>query len=114
VSYDTARQLDTAVVALRALVTGFPDLPAADVHIGMVMAPDVFEIGVRFAFHHSAEHFEQWRQALDIDPATVQLHPLTREGLHDLLGFARYAGSLVELIGYLDLPDLTATATPAA
>ncbi|TDU05221.1 hypothetical protein EDD99_3726 [Streptomyces sp. 846.5] len=99
-----ARDQANAAGALLALVTQFPDLPAADFDIttGRV------ETDLRINVHRNPSGFEQWRQALDLDPDTADGSHFPTFQTIEIPG--TYAGIRVLLVGYLPLPAEPATA----
>jgi hypothetical protein len=96
---DTAvgEQANTAG-ALLALVTQFPDLPAADFDITTSRT----EADLRISIHSDPSGFEQWRQALALDPDTADGRHYPTFQTVEIPG--TYAGARILLIGYLPLP----------
>jgi hypothetical protein len=93
-----------AAQALVAILTAFPHLPAAELDVTAL--PGAGQ-GVRISTHDQADHFERWREALDVDPARINLVALTPD-LHVMRGWSSFAGVPVQLLGFLDLLDPTA------
>ncbi|MEV0187181.1 hypothetical protein AB0I39_01430 [Kitasatospora purpeofusca] len=103
----TASTLVNAAGALMAALTAHADLPAPRVTTGRAVTterdPDdapVYVWGLTFGLHSATAlgDFEQWRQALGIDPADVD---------HDAMGTTAwlradttYAGVPLTLLGY--------------
>ncbi|MFI9327767.1 hypothetical protein ACIGZJ_09485 [Kitasatospora sp. NPDC052868] len=113
----TARTQITAAGALMAALTAHPDLPAPKISTEYVVTADrdpsgnlLLTGGLDFAFHDGLDGFEQWRQALGIDPATVD-HDATESGtLAWLTATTTYAGVPLRLVGYYKPPTATAPA----
>jgi hypothetical protein len=61
-----------AVMALAALLSLAPDLPAADIQLGWV-AGAAYAQGLTVALHGGPGQFEPWRTVLGIAPAAVTL-----------------------------------------
>ncbi|WP_431680140.1 hypothetical protein [Kitasatospora sp. KL5] len=62
-----------AAGALMSLLTALPHLPAPNVQLEHLKVPGTPEYawGINVSLHHGLDHFEQWRQALGLDPADV-------------------------------------------
>ncbi len=88
-----------SVVALLALLGLAPDLPAADIALGMVAGADYAQ-GVTVSLHRDPGAFEPWRTALGIDPATTVLRPISEETA-TLSATTHQFGAPIELIAYV-------------
>ncbi|MCZ0980246.1 hypothetical protein O1L60_18090 [Streptomyces diastatochromogenes] len=95
----TLADLSAPLMALRLLATEFPDLPALALDISTIY-PDRLTMSV----HDDHAGFEAWREALNITPESV---------VHDVQGGGRtrvlsartdFAGAVVELVGYSQIP----------
>ncbi|WP_042365982.1 hypothetical protein [Streptacidiphilus neutrinimicus] len=86
-----------AARALLALMTQFPELPAASFDLGRYHSPDL-TINV----HNDPAGFEQWRAALDLDPQNSIGKPHNTFYAVEVPG--EFAGVRLELVGYLPLP----------
>ncbi|KIQ62916.1 hypothetical protein TR51_28945 [Kitasatospora griseola] len=92
--------------ALLAMVTAFSDLPAPELHVERLPpAGDGGEFvwGVNVSFHDSLSHFEQWCQALGLDPADVEAH--LDGGTNWLNVFGTWSGVRVRLTGFFRFAD---------
>ncbi|WP_405360491.1 hypothetical protein OG535_19025 [Kitasatospora sp. NBC_00085] len=106
----TASDLLNAAGALMAALSAHADLPVPKVTSEQVVSAErdasgdlVLVWGLGFGFHRDTalSDFEQWRQALVVDPATVD-HGST--GPHAWLSAATtYAGVPLTLTGYYSL-----------
>jgi hypothetical protein len=98
-----AVQIGAALAAL-LLVNNHPHLPAPVIRFQRFSGEDgAVARGVQLSLHDNLSEFEQWRQALDIDPDTVEHAESVGTGwLHVT---SSYADAPVELVGYYDLPD---------
>jgi hypothetical protein len=101
-THTLAGQQVTAAGALLALVTRFADLPAAEFEIGS----DPYRADLMIHVHNDPPGFEQWREALDLDPQTANLNE--RNDFQSLSITARRYGARVRLVGYLPAPPTTA------
>ncbi|WP_181804633.1 hypothetical protein [Streptomyces shenzhenensis] len=92
---------------LRLLAVDFGHLPAPDVDVSPLY-PDRLQL----RFHDDLAHFETWRDALGITPDTVTYHE--QSGATSVLkASVDYAGAVLELTGYGDLPALAPVGTAA-
>ncbi|MFE9426212.1 hypothetical protein ACFYNO_25010 [Kitasatospora sp. NPDC006697] len=99
---DTASiQIKAAGTAL-AMLTAHSDLPIPHLQLGLIFTPTFTGLGwgVRISFSDDLSQFEQWRQALDIDPATI-----TKDRSDDTdqcwwQAIGHFAGTPVELTGF--------------
>ena len=80
--------------ALHALAVEYPLLPAPDIR-AISHAPGDLMISC----HDSLADFEEWREALRIDPASVE-EETTKLGQIHLIAEAAFAGATVLLHGY--------------
>jgi hypothetical protein len=92
-----SRQAD-ALRALLALVTALPDLPAADFTITTHQAVTDLRVNI----HDSPAGFEEWREALDLDPQHADGRRNTT--FHSVEIPGRFHGVRILLVGYLPLP----------
>lgn len=96
----TASDQITAAATMLTLVTTFGDLPAAQLSLWESSAT----WGVRVSVHDGLGIFEQWREALGVDPASVDQDQIGDRGWLVAIG-TWGAGVLVELVGYYTVPD---------
>ncbi|MGW7424458.1 hypothetical protein ACWGJB_31255 [Streptomyces sp. NPDC054813] len=92
---------------LRLLAADFGHLPAPDVDVSPVF-PD--RLGLRF--HGNLADFETWRDALGIAPETVAYREQTGD-TSVLNASVDYAGAVLELTGFGDLPAPALAGTAA-
>ncbi|MET8623593.1 hypothetical protein ABZW30_07530 [Kitasatospora sp. NPDC004669] len=101
-----------ATGALLALFTAHPDLPASRITSERVVTGErdasgnlTLTEGMTLGFHRDAAlaDFEQWRQALGLDPAEVDLD--TTGCFAWLSVTTTYAGTPLTLVGYFNLPE---------
>jgi hypothetical protein len=104
---DTAHSQTAAVQALAAILAAFPHLPAADLEAMYLAHPDVTGQGLRISIHGDPAHFEQWREAMALDPDRLVLVDLTNCG-HVIRGHGYFAGTPVQVLGFFTLIDPTA------
>ncbi|MFD5437045.1 hypothetical protein ACFWJ4_33460 [Kitasatospora sp. NPDC127067] len=90
----------TTAGALLALLTAHANLPAPDVHVKMTAVPGTYEWtwGLYVALHDGLDQFEQWRAALDLDPATIE--PKHHGTTAWLVATGTHCGVPVELYGF--------------
>lgn len=97
---DTSADQINAAGVLLAILTAHRDLPAPDVHMKVMAVPGTYEWtwGLYIALHDGLNQFEQWRTALDLDPATVERkhHGATAW----LVATGTHCGAPVELYGF--------------
>ncbi|MFB7663962.1 hypothetical protein ACFC1R_08440 [Kitasatospora sp. NPDC056138] len=107
----TAGAQINAAGALLALFTAHPGLPASRITSERVVTGErdasaalVRTWGLALGFHRDTAlaDFEQWRQALGLDPAGVDLE--TTGSLAWLSVTTTYAGTPLTLVGYFNLP----------
>ncbi|MFJ9693282.1 hypothetical protein [Kitasatospora sp. NPDC101183] len=108
----TAADQINAAGALLALLTTHSGLPAPRVTSECVVTGErdvsgtlLLTWGLTLAFHRDSAlaAFEQWRQALGVDPAVVD-HETTGT-LAWLDATTTYAGTPIRLVGYFTLPE---------
>ncbi|MFF7452897.1 hypothetical protein [Kitasatospora sp. NPDC008115] len=103
-------QIDAAG-ALLAILSTHANLPTPDAGLRRFFEPDT-DIpwgawGVTLSLHRDLDKFEQWREALDLDPSTVDnggcdtTHWLTVHGTSH--------GVPIEVNGFYSLPDTDGT-----
>lgn len=80
---------------LRLLAADHPDLPAPDVHVSRLY-PEQLVLSV----HDSFGTFEAWREALGIDPDTIERKLQGSDTKAVLRASATIADASVELVGY--------------
>ncbi|MFJ6617415.1 hypothetical protein ACIQOW_07530 [Kitasatospora sp. NPDC091335] len=98
-----------AAGALMSLLTAHATLPTPAIRLEELKVPGThdFAWGLNIALHHGLDHFEQWRQALGIDPATIN-HDTTKSSttksgtLGWLEATTTYASVPLRLTGYHD------------
>ncbi|MEU1287798.1 hypothetical protein [Kitasatospora sp. NPDC005856] len=99
----------SAAGALMSLLTAHATLPAPAVRLEELKVPGTHDFvwGLSIALHRSLDYFEQWRQALGIDPAAID-HDTTKSSttksgtLGWLEAITTYAGVPLRLVGYHD------------
>lgn len=107
----TATHEQTAAVkALVEILAAFPHLPAAELGVRLVCTPGHAAPGLRINLYDAPAAFERWREALNVDPARLNLVALP--SCHVIRGHGEFAGVPLQLLGYLTLLD--PTAAPAA
>ncbi|MFF4813080.1 hypothetical protein ACFY2K_00705 [Kitasatospora sp. NPDC001309] len=108
----TAGAQINAVGSLLALFTAHRGLPAPRITSERVVADErdasgnlTLTEGMTLAFHrdNSLADFEQWRQALGIDPAGVDLSTTGCFAWLDVT--TTHAGTPIRLVGYFELPE---------
>ncbi|MEV7146700.1 hypothetical protein AB0O05_09455 [Streptomyces sp. NPDC093084] len=92
---------------LRLLAADFGHLPAPHIDVSTVF-PDRLQL----RFHGSLTAFETWRDALGIAPDTVAYHEQCGD-TRVLMASVDYAGAVLELVGYGDLPAPALAGTAA-
>ncbi|MFF2352465.1 hypothetical protein ACFVVL_22090 [Kitasatospora sp. NPDC058115] len=104
-----ADQIDAAS-ALLSLLTAHSALPTATIQLQYLRMPgtDDFLWGFEVALHDGLDHFEQWRQALGVDPATVDHGTVVSGTLAWLTAFTTHCGVPVKLTGFYHRPDTDA------
>ncbi|MET9176740.1 hypothetical protein ABZX88_00695 [Kitasatospora aureofaciens] len=97
----------TAASALLAILTAHTDLPAPQVDLRPTYVPSIGAVawGLHLTVHDDLGVFEQWRSALDLDPAAV-------DHKHNLAGYLAWLtvtgmafGVPVALVGFYNLPE---------
>lgn len=88
--------------AVLALAAENPDLPGVRIASGLVRIGDHYQLGVEVAVHNDLHAFEQWREALGVDPDAVTHHTQTGT-TRRLEANTVYAGVPVRLVGYAPL-----------
>ncbi|MGW5613185.1 hypothetical protein [Streptomyces sp. NPDC003877] len=100
----TLDDLTVPLGALRLLAVDFPDLPAPSVDVS-----PIYPEWLRLAFHstsgESLAAFEQWRTALRIGPDAVDYDVQSDGFTRVLRAEGQFAGAVVVLIAYADVPD---------
>ncbi|MCG6494902.1 hypothetical protein [Kitasatospora sp. A2-31] len=92
-----------AAGALMAILTAHFDLPTPTIGLEEMRAPGrSWMWGLRIALHDGLDQFEQWRAALDLDPAGVD-HK-RRGTLAWLTVTEECYGVPVELVGFYSVP----------
>ncbi|MFT9476327.1 hypothetical protein [Streptomyces sp. Mo3] len=95
----TLENLAVPLRVLRLLATDFGHLAAPEIYISTIY-PDRLEL----RFHDDLSGFETWRDALGIVPDDVDYHEQSDGRTRVLKASAAYAGAVLELIGYGDVP----------
>ncbi|MFD7829181.1 hypothetical protein [Kitasatospora sp. NPDC059803] len=103
---NTAADQIGAAGALMAILTAHTDLPAPTIQLQQFFEPatdiPVGTWGVKLSLHRSLTAFEQWREALDMDPTSIDSAEYNASRWLSVYGTRH--GVPVELIGYYDLP----------
>ena len=94
----TLDNLTLPLRALRVLAADFGHLPAPTVDVTTVY-PD----RLRLCFHDDLSAFEVWRDALGIDPDSVDYREQSAGQTRVLKAFVDLAGAELELTGYGDV-----------
>ncbi|MEU9074337.1 hypothetical protein [Kitasatospora sp. NPDC048538] len=95
-----------AARALLALLTTNPDLPTPNAGLHELRTSGrPWMWGVRLALHDGLDQFEQWRAALDLDPAAVDQKWQLGGTLAWLIARGTAYGVPIELVGYYELPE---------
>ncbi|MBT2415746.1 hypothetical protein J7I94_35345 [Streptomyces sp. ISL-12] len=100
----TLDNLTVALRALRLLAVDFPHLPAPDVHVSTVF-PECLSLIFHTSAGESLAAFEQWRTALRIAPDAVGYRTQSDGRTRVLKAECEFAGAVIELTAYADLPD---------
>ncbi|MPY57439.1 hypothetical protein [Streptomyces spongiae] len=95
----TLDDLTVPLRALRVLATDFGHLPAPDVQVSTIY-PGRLEL----TFHRGLLDFEVWRDALSVAPDEVVYREQSDGRTRVLKASADYAGAVLELTGYGDVP----------
>ncbi|RKT16895.1 hypothetical protein BX285_1251 [Streptomyces sp. 1114.5] len=92
-----------AAGALMSLLTAHATLPTPAIQLEHLKVPGTHDYawGLDVALHRGLDHFEQWRQALGIDPAAVDYEVTTSGTLGWLTVTTVHGGVPLKLIGYL-------------
>ena len=99
--------LSPALRALRLLSVDFGHLPAPSVSVSTVYPEQL-----HLAFHDDLAGFESWREALGIAPESVE-HRTQGSGRTRVLRMrADYAGAVLYLVGYAEVPLVAIGGTP--
>ncbi|MFF0597337.1 hypothetical protein [Streptomyces antibioticus] len=91
--------LAVSLRVLRLLAVDFGHLPAPTIDVSPIF-PD--QLGLRF--HDDLAGFEAWREALGIVPGAVVYREQGDGSTRVLKASVDYAGAVLELIGYGDVP----------
>ncbi|MDH6705326.1 hypothetical protein P3T27_002036 [Kitasatospora sp. MAA19] len=111
----TAAEMAAAQVnaagALMAILTAHSDLPAPTVQLQQFFEPAT-DIpwgawGVKLSLHRGLTTFEQWREALDLDPATTDHGECNTSRW--LSAYGTRHGVPVEVVGFYTLPAADGT-----
>jgi hypothetical protein len=95
----TLRDLAAPLLAARALLSEFADLPS-----GMMHVTDVFPDRLDLSFHDGLDAFETWREALGIAPASVTCGEQSGGRTRVLEAQCTYAGARIRLTGFAEIP----------
>ncbi|MGR3934950.1 hypothetical protein [Streptomyces sp. BRA346] len=95
----TLDNLAVPLRVLRLLAADFGHLPAPEIYVSTIY-PD--RLGLRF--HDDLSGFEMWRDALGIVPDAVVYREQGDGRTRVLKTSVAYAGAVVELTGYGDVP----------
>ncbi|MFF8968218.1 hypothetical protein [Streptomyces sp. NPDC014995] len=93
---------------LRLLAVDFGHLPAPEIDVS-ALYPN--QLGLRF--HGGLDDFEVWRDALGIAPDAVVYREQSAGRTRVLKASADYAGAVLELTGYGDVPAPALTVAAA-
>ncbi|MEV6353480.1 hypothetical protein [Streptomyces hydrogenans] len=97
----TLSDLTAPLTALIVLDTKFSHLPAPNVDF----CP-VYPHRLRLSLHDDLGAFEAWREALNIDPATVVHRVQGGGGTLVLKVHGHFASADIELVGFAPVPEL--------
>ncbi|MEH6374579.1 hypothetical protein V7793_09610 [Streptomyces sp. KLMMK] len=107
----TIGELAPHIKALAVICARFPHLPAAQVETGIVFLPEEMVPGLTINLHGSRADFEAWREALDLDTAslTVAQH-FSANGSLCLLtdAYGAFEGTPIHLRGFIEADDVLA------
>ncbi|MGR3933226.1 hypothetical protein [Streptomyces sp. BRA346] len=95
----TLDDLAVPLRVLRLLATDFGHLPAPEIFVSTIY-PDRLEL----RFHDDLSAFETWRDTLGIVPDDVDYHEQFSGRTRVLKASVDYAGVVLELTGYSDVP----------
>ncbi|MFG2903944.1 hypothetical protein ACGF13_02575 [Kitasatospora sp. NPDC048286] len=110
-----ADQINAAGVLL-SLLSAHSALPTATAQLQFLRVPDTHDFlwGLEIALHNGLDHFEQWRQALGIDPGAINHDTAVSGTLAWLTATITHGGVPVKLIGYYYRPEPATTEASAA
>ncbi|MFT2018151.1 hypothetical protein ACMA1D_20260 [Streptomyces sp. 796.1] len=97
----TVEELANPLRALRLLASDFTHLPAPAIKV-----TDIFPDCLELSFHGAADDlggfaaFETWRQALRVEPDTVEFAVQSGGRTHSLSAYTEFAGASVRLVAY--------------
>ncbi|MFI8457652.1 hypothetical protein [Kitasatospora sp. NPDC085464] len=105
-----ADQINAAGVLL-SLLSAHSTLPTAIVQLQYLRVPDThdFTWGLDVELHNGLDHFEQWRQALGVDPRIIDHDTAVSGTLAWLTATITHGGVPVKLIGYYYQSEPAAT-----
>ncbi|MFD8080728.1 hypothetical protein ACFV4F_03400 [Kitasatospora sp. NPDC059722] len=100
---DTAAEQIKAAGTLMSLLTAHAHLRAPAVQLELQIVPGTYNIawGLGISLHDGVDYFEQWRAALSLDPADVELKQLGQT--HWLTVTGMHTGIPVQLSGFFTL-----------
>lgn len=104
----TLDDLAVPLRVLRLLAVDFGHLPAPEIFVSTIY-PDRLEL----RFHDDLSGFEMWRDVLGIGSDAVDYHEQSDGRTRVLKASADYAGAVVELTGYGDVPAPVPVGTAA-
>ncbi|MEU8512525.1 hypothetical protein AB0C76_13145 [Kitasatospora sp. NPDC048722] len=104
---DTAGAQINAAGVLLSLLSAHSALPTATVELQYLRVPGThdFRWGLEVALHNGLDHFEQWRQALGIDPGIIDHDTAVAGTLAWLTATITHSGVPVKLIGFYYQPE---------
>ncbi|MET9397783.1 hypothetical protein [Kitasatospora sp. NPDC002965] len=105
----TAAGQIAAAGALLAIVHAHRALPTPSPELREISAAGTWSWGVRLSLHDGLDQFEQWRDALALDPADVNRKHSYGGNLAWLIVTGTAYGVPVELVGYYYLPEPATT-----
>ncbi|MER8155137.1 hypothetical protein [Streptomyces sp. NPDC094472] len=104
----TLDNLAVPLRVLRLLATDYGHLPAPEIYVSTIY-PDRLEL----RFHDALANFETWRDTLGINPDHVVYREQGDGRTRVLKASSDYAGAVLELTGYGDIPATVPVGTAA-
>ncbi|MGA6159302.1 hypothetical protein ACPEIC_38845 [Stenotrophomonas sp. NPDC087984] len=104
----TLDDLAVPMRALRLLAADFGHLPAPTVSVS-----PIYPKRLELSLHSGLPGFEAWREALGIAPEEVDHHVHDGGRTRALCATVTYAGAVLELVGYGDVPAAVLVETAA-
>lgn len=94
------RDLAVPLLALRVLLSEFPDLPS-----GYFRVSDIYPDQLDMSLHDNLAAFERWRDALGIAPESVTCGDQSGGRTRVLEAECDYAGARIRLTGFSTIPE---------